>query len=431
MSCCEEGKGVSLRILGCHLRPDYLIVLQTRVIQQRPRILRLTPLLIGIVAEFALARWGVGMRVVRGFAVLMVIAFVVSLPAQEAQSLGEILQWIPLADFRDLVHYDRAAAEKAQAYAAFVEGDFPGSHSYYIDERRLPPGLRGCFTSVTSVLLVDTEGEWEPSLYDDPDLELPEDTKLYVEFQRTYRIDDVIRVWRFPDLDSLIKQAVKRGELAESGERAYGRPVYTLRREPGGAGEGDPGSARFAYATESRELLTAGKLESIKRMAAAGRGLALSLMDDEVIGQFSAVYQDAGQFWSLTNDYSMKKAAMLILLAEGYPEDKIDEFEERMENGVVFSFHTYLLGERIVEKSIYFYGSDEFDKYSRVRGLKSQPSPVTDEVLTAHALMLERKRKCEVIGNTEIVTTVYDDELLESRKRLKEHWEKQKDHPNR
>ena len=374
------------------------------------------------------------MRFVRAYfvfsALLLAVLSGVS-SAQEVQSLGEILQWIPLADFRDLAHYDRAAAEGAQAYAAFVECDFPGAHSYYIDERRLPPGLRGCFTSVTSVLLVDTEGEWEPSLYDDLDLELPEDTKLYVEFQRTYRIDDVIRVWRFPDLDSLIKQAVKRGELAESGERAYGRPVYTFRREPGGAREGDPGSARFAYATESRELLTAGKLESIKRMAAAGRGLALSLMDDEVIGQFSAVYQDAGQFWSLTNDYSMMKTGLMVLDAEGYPKEKIDEFEERMENGVVFSFHTYLLGERIVEKFIHFYGSDEFDKYSVVSRMRSQPHPGSDEVHTAHALLLERKRKCEVVGNTEVVTTVYDDELLESRKRLKEHWEKQKDHPNR
>lgn len=237
-------------------------------------------------------------------------------------------------------------------------------------------------------------------------------------------IGETMRVWRFSDLDTILKSALKRGEIDAIGESMFDRPIYRFRTEV-------TDSECFAFATITQEFLTATKLENLKLMIDAGYGQEMNFLDYEENAKLIDIIPMLGQYWTIAYGPLSARKQFEYMEKRGFPEEKLDEIRDLMENGLLFSFDTLILSDQIVKKSIYMYKSDDLDKYGGAGVPKPKNYPLIPEPRRTYVMLNDKRKKCEADGNLEMVTVVYDEELLEAQKEVKSHleglWAKKRD----
>jgi hypothetical protein len=216
--------------------------------------------------------------------------------AQKSSAIEELFTWFPIGDYRAFTYVDLAGLERAETYIVF-DTYFKASDLLF-DDRLIPPHLKGQYNVKIGAAIAQARYKKGESWVDFAKKSYEEQKELAKkgEIPKPVENDDYLVVWQFDDLDSLIKEALKNGEIDTTEEVILDRQVYAFSTPP-------MSGMRYAYATLTQEFLTASKPENLRAMIAAGMGLELNLLDNEANLDLIDLIPHLGQFWTITNHY--------------------------------------------------------------------------------------------------------------------------------
>ncbi len=334
---------------------------------------------------------------------------------EESKSAEEIFRWFPIGIYRVYLHLDKAGMELEDSYPLF-EANFNLIEIIYMDEWK-PPSMRGMYYSETSASLVQEKykkGEGWVAFSRKPH-EKQKELLLKGEYPKPSVSNDFLQVWCFEDLDTLVAKALKNGEMDTTGERIYGRHVYSFStpRTDG---------PNFAYATETQEMLVARKLENLKAMVAAGYGLEMNLLDHELNADLVDIIPHLGQYWKITNTWPSKTRSLEVAMRNGATKENLDRTLDDREKGERFVAYGWKLDDRIIEQWVLVFGDPDYPD-NDLDLLPKMTNPLSEQAREFERLR-GVKRFDENYDNMKITNILYDTELLAAHKEMTEAREK-------
>ena len=346
--------------------------------------------------------------------VLMLLLPALSFPHEEVET-SEIFRWFPIGIYSSYKHFERAEMERAELYPVF-ESNFNIPYMMYKD-RMLPPSLRDRYTSETAAGLFQEKykkGEGWMQFFN-KSREKQKELLLKGERPQPAVKNDLLVVWRYDDLDSLIAEALKSGEISETGEVILERPVYSYYTE-------EYTGPRYAYATATQEFLSADKPENLRAMIAAGLGLELNLLDHETNAELVDVIPGLGQFWKITNKYPSRIRTIEHLKQSEAPQEQIDFWLDRIERGWQFHGYVWNIDSQIVMSLFHVFGDPEHPESKMPPCFYNAETDYGRE----YNAVLKTKALEESYDTMRIVHFVFDEELLAAYKKMKEAAEEQR-----
>lgn len=329
----------------------------------------------------------------------------------DSQQDDEVFYWFPSGLYRFYTHLDVISIRESESYQAF--SSVLDVNETYSEDSKLPPFLRGKSNSYTSAVLLQekykkSEG-WTAFLKKSPreQMELGEKGRI----PKPVVSNDQLIVWRFDDLDILIKGALDNGELSETGDMIMDKPVFSSRNE-------EMEEIRYAYATFTQELLSAEKIRNLVAMVAAGHGQEMNLLENETNVDLVDIIPNLGSFWTITNMYHDQQRLIDALERSGAPQQRVDEMREDLEDGFRFLATSWLLDDGIVQRYVFSYG-DKNHPDTEIELFRGSTGPGGEE-RDKWLEMMEQRRVDETSGNLRIVSITYDKELLVAYKASRE-----------
>ena len=331
-----------------------------------------------------------------------------SFPCQEVDT-EEIFRWFPIGIYSSYKHFERAEMERAELYPVF-EANFNVPYMMYKD-RMLPPCLRDRYTSETAAGLVQEKYKKGEGWMQFFNKSREEQKELLLKGERPQPAvkNDLLVVWRYDDLDSLIAEALKSGEISETGEVILERPVFSFHTE-------EHAETRYAYATATQEFLSADKPENLRAMIAAGLGLELNLLDHETNAELVDVIPGLGQFWKITNKYPSRMRTIEHLKQSEASQEHIDSWLDRMERGWHFQGYVWKIDDQIVMSLFNVFGDPEHPESKMPAFFYNTETDHGREYYS----VLKTKCREESYDNMRVMYFVFDEELLAAYKKMKE-----------
>lgn len=290
-----------------------------------------------------------------------------ALLAQERIAAESLFQWVPMGAYRALSHAEMAEIAEAESYPLFKELFGNSSAVAFNNKNPLPEWIQELVESqsvaqVSKIEITDTPIDEEKAA----ELE-----KRYAQRGRSSDIavneqgEKVIRrptntgglLWtfRFEDTDTVVKDALEKGELARSGLKFNELPVYKLVARDTEESQKD----YFAYVTPTNELLLAEDLEELGAMIKAGMGFELGVFDEAENAEVLPYLRDLSHSWQIVpNRVKVRERIESMRLQEDL-EDKIREMEENIDTGLLFEVQDYRVGESLTLSRLAIYGDEE------------------------------------------------------------------------
>ena len=351
-------------------------------------------------------------------AILMALLFwAAPAAAQESSSTEELFSWFPIGQYRAYKHVDRAALESSEAFPV-LSWNFNVPYMMYKDEK-LPPSLRDSYNSETSATICQEKykkGEgWV--VFSRKPREEQEELLKKGECPQPSERDDLLTVFSYDDLDSLIALALKNGEIDTTGELVLERPIYSYSTPA-------TGGIRYAYATATQEFLTASKPQNLRAMIAAGHGLELNLLDEESNVGMLEIIPHLGQYWKITNSRVGKLRDLERDKIGGVSEEVVDWMQDRIDNGTQLAGYSWKVDDTLTEMVVFLNGDPEHFEARMIQkplpGTKIRDD--TPEYVKTYA-SAKGKRTVEEFSADDrirIVSCIYDEELLVEHKKSME-----------
>jgi len=346
-----------------------------------------------------------------------------SLVAQERLSTDEIFAWFPMGYYEQITHSDEAELAQQETYPIYKE-KFDGVYRmFYFGD--LPSSLQEGIESVTSATLLRLRVSKYADAEDGRKTALPgRPGRMGFAAQvgdKTVRLEgagDRLYVYRYADLDSLIKKALDAGEIEIAGTRIADRSVYRLRAKDYAGQENE----YFAYATVTQELLVAGRAANLRAMVEAGLGHEMGLLNEPDNAELIEIVPELGQRWQVSGLRHQWKLLAEKMREAGADDARMADFEERhLEKGERYFIQAWELGETILKKDISICGDEETARqYAEVKKSSYTRPLGNDRKLIDYAAQMEKSIKIVIEGNTSVLTINYDDKLLQAAKDSRE-----------
>jgi hypothetical protein len=373
--------------------------------------------------------------------ILIVTAFNLAF-AQEVQRAEDILRWFPQGEYRVIAHQDdellassKACDEFRGYFGGWLENSDPEGNK--ISEDGAPGITRGSAfllgapgsldenitllpESLREGVISSTYGGWVKILQEQrkegSTVELidekSEGGKTGAKGVLVSSDTDLnVAVFRYLDLDSVIKKALKDGYLTDTGKKISGATVYTFSSD-------HPHSKRaayFAWISPTNELLVSNHRGYLRAMIDTGSGENPSILDDDAFIELTRLVPDLGALWRA---YPYAKTREKII--EHYKQADMDSEQrnariEEEEKGVQLKVDTWRVEGQVINQiyEIYFNSThaEEAMAKARARGSRTmKEAPAFDALM----LLLKERMKLEVQSNFFISTLVYDAKLAEA-----------------
>jgi hypothetical protein len=215
-------------------------------------------------------------------------------------------------------------------------------------------------------------------------------------------------VYRLDSIPDLVKVALETNEISDTGVIFRGFKIYGY----GGISFKGERTDMFAADAFGLEWLVAEDIDSLKLMIATGLQLNPSILEDEEMADFADIIPDLGETWLISLRLPVSELQREQYLRRGYTEEDLqDWFEEDLQQPV-YQFQTGYYADGYTQKEIGWYVDEE--RAQQGKWFMGSGKPPVDAIEAEYRRLLEERREVEVVGNLRIVTTVYDDKLVEA-----------------
>ncbi len=208
-------------------------------------------------------------------------------------------------------------------------------------------------------------------------------------------------------------------------------------------GEGD----YFAWATPTGELLLAADPDNLEKMANAGLGLDLCILDDEHFLPLSGLFPELGHYWCFYIGLDIAREFILEREIEaGTSDDVITRIKDSIGDGEKYSVRTTLVTDEIIEREIRVYGSESAAKETGeqlkrrfrpfeipawipndIRQKLQKQLAETPQETREYLATLEASQKVEIDGTTVVTETIHDRKLIQAMLKSAKAWEESRE----
>lgn len=368
---------------------------------------------------------------------ITLFALTVTSFAQERSRAEDILRYFPEGTYSDISHDEELSVPEAKAWKLYK--------TYQDKMRILSPKAESygelssifnkeCLSHTKATLFVQRKLSETFKIGDEP-VEVTDVhrriKKKYPRAQSTYvatpleerkeqmtvvaivNDGDTFHVYRYEDLDSLIKEALKSGDIERTDELILERPIYTCEGKNTRWGHDQQ---FFLYATPFNELLAAGRLEHLKQMIAAGEGrMENMLADSRYIDLLDLIPNMPGR-WSVRFGVDRFGWRVEQLEAQGLSEQKISKYKEDRKKLELYTASYMEIDDKILQHSVTVYEKEEhaIEAMNRKRP-NVRRSPKTPKEFLAWLAMRENKTSMKRDGKRIVKTLTQDEEYLEAQ----------------
>jgi hypothetical protein len=380
-----------------------------------------------------------------GFCLLVIVMA----SAQEVARAEDILKWFPQGTYHMIQHSDNDMLRQASAYDRYLElfglatkeekeaakaekgekekggRDIPevsffiggGVHTSLArtllpEDLSLPPSLREDVVSSTVANATD--------LVDSPN-DGPSVAAVTLESQNGNKPAvgvfimrrSSMEVHRFFDLESAIAKALEAGEIAATGRKLRGRPVYTFKTDK----EGPGGSTYYAWGSDMGELLVSGDRKYLRKMIQAGYGELLRLLDHRDYIDLVNLVPELGAKWNATALKSTSRAIAQAADEGSIPEEQAERIIERSEASPLLKIDTLKIDNRILSVEYKVYEEDEHAEKGMQTGSPTFPGEQNTAAMDEYQRALNSRKSVERDGNIIMTTVELDRDLIEAEKK--------------
>ena len=305
--------------------------------------------------------------------------------------MEELLRWFPEGSYQLLIHADKqmlTGSADGQLYQQVVDELLSDLGMIEI------PSLKGRYTTST-IAMVKTIYLKEIQ---------PEKKKKEKKTGIVLDFGDEMYVYQYDALDDLIREALKKGEIARTNVRLFKRPVYSYRSKEGGR-------EHFLYATPAGKLLVAQDRLSVRAMAGAGMGRSLGMLDERDFAELNNVLPSS-PVWYLVTDQHNKKKSLDLAHEQGATEQDLANLQRRVDQAAKFIVGWLDMDDELVlHERVIFESSGIAEELFKNSGYEWSMSPFPEES--------ELKSETTLEGSVIVVTTSFS--LEEIRKWVKEN----------
>lgn len=294
----------------------------------------------------------------RGLKSLVLITLLISsdvVCSQEKPPLEELMRWFPEGSYSEVIHFDRdlflrsCPKELLRNYAQAARQLFPAGKGI------LPDSMVDRFESVTTA--VKGEARFKNNYIITAGGEIKQVNRkcaIVVEANDRYygawMATRSLRVYRFADLETLVKNAMKLGEINVFEERINKHPVYVCR--PGGT-DGE----LYAFATPTQEFLVAEDPDVLKAMVQAGMLGGSAIFSGTDLSGLIEVSSDLGYFWKFWTPNALIGMTLNYLYKKDPASPSIKPLEDQLDADVqciVEDYRWNIDGNRVQRTSVIF-----------------------------------------------------------------------------
>lgn len=335
--------------------------------------------------------------------VLLLIYFTTAFAQEDVLTAEEILNWFPLDTYESIYHEETAALRAGKSYGVYKVF---GSNSFVARQLPLPDSIKEQLESFTGAQLV--------RLYvyvQDPDMgkqKQGSNKMMSVDVGgKAYAVESVgehIWVARLFDPIGVIKKALETGDLAETENSVHREPVYSYRYKDMYKKE----ETVFFCLMPTGELLIAGDVSLVRRMAAAGLGEEMNITGDPDLKSFEEILPYAGQsaYWSSFVPH--RKAVLQKAEKDGADTEAVEKARANMRRFPVYVFAYDVTGTMIGRRISCYVDEKTAEQVSR-----PDHRPRTNDPYTNAMFDVQRKTR---EGSLIIYTIVYEEETVEKLK---------------
>lgn len=230
-------------------------------------------------------------------------------------------------------------------------------------------------------------------------------------------VGDELCVYRIQDLQPMLKKALANGDISVTDQKIFELPVYTMR----GRYNRLENKQFYLYATHFDELLTAGKMESVKKMVETGEGLITNMLLQEEYVDLADVIPDLQGEWQLScsargadlyTEIGGKSGTARDLLEMDLEEEERKRLETMVDSVPLFSIRYVEFSDKILSKEIKIYTKEEHARraYSPHPPMLEMPDSVKVPESVLKMQKLVRARTSIVLDGRRIIKTVVMDE---------------------
>jgi len=320
-----------------------------------------------------------------------------------------------LEEFDQVDHFDKEIADRCRNLEFFKESCWVHMplRKY---ERMLPPPLLQDYESFTAI----SASKWIYRKDFGPDAlsdltadELKERISKGERLVIGRDIGENMVVYRFSDLETPFRAAIKASFLEDTGRKISGAPVY--RYMP-------PKEDREFYycMTPTQELLCARYPETLKAMCAAGSGLEMGFLENDTAAYLLDCYSYLGQYWTAYNVRKNKISLRDQLIdgnyLEAYEKKLKHTLAETIENGLIIMCESWSIADPMIKDEIYVYGSSDIDEWNEYEPTRQSDLNRFSETAAQIIMLLEAARKEESHGNVQIQRYTFSEKMMESQR---------------
>jgi hypothetical protein len=311
----------------------------------------------------------------------------------------ELFYWFPSGSYNFLCHADleRAKAGKGWAEAEEMLEASKGITTYN-SMNWIPPSFKESCTSYT--MAEPLKVKIDKKAFDD----IPPESKPRPFLSRRAHLC----VYGFDSLPSLIKSALEAGEISDTGVIYKGFRVFSYN----GINYRGERTKMFATSAFGLEWLVAEDLNSLRLMIATGLQANPCILEDDAMADIMEIIPDLGESWMIGESRPYFELQQEYYLRNGETEEDLKTWREEEMEQPVYAFFTSYFSDGYVEKEIRWFIDEEHAAKGALITFSQRPSKDDDE--KEYKKLLVQRQTTEVVDNLCIITTVYDQELIEA-----------------
>ena len=350
--------------------------------------------------------------------------------AQEKPPLEELLRWLPEGGYQEIEHFDRAEFIGTCPREILEDYVLAGGRILPARNPHLPPTLAEHYISSTAAMIagvgVKTMEVRQP---DGTTKQINRKCAIVVEINGLkyggWSPGRWLRIYRFDDLDTHLRQAVALGEVSELEEKVGRRPLLKFRRS------GDD-REYFGYASLSQEFLVAEDVKDLRKMARTGLAGTQPVFDSMDLADLVDIASEPAYIWTYRSSIPFLGQLLDHIRERDSGSASIDMLMDMIEQGEQYALERYSWsadGKRL-QMTVTSFGSEEKAKESYGKLLEGDYGPLglrSNTVVVAgrqlsfrdHVREIQRARisagagpGLELVDNRVIETQVDDKETL-------------------
>ena len=279
--------------------------------------------------------------------------------SQEKQSLEELLCWLPAGDYSEIVHFDKETFLKTCPEDTYKTYVLAGKDLIPTGKEFLPNSLVGQFDSVTSASLVELGLKHAGIVKENGERRTINRKSAYV-FEANNRIfgswlpSERLSIYRFTDLDTLVRSAREKSEIEALPDMFDMRPVYAYR--PSGKND-----LLYGFATPTQEFLVAGDLITLKKMIRAGYTNDLPIFRSIDLNALLEFSSDSCYLWRFRYHAVLYKMVFDYLMQQDPNSPSMEETTKRLETGLqsALDFYSWDTNGNRFQRTVLDFGDDE------------------------------------------------------------------------